>query len=160
MFMPASPQSLLAGVLTLGLLCAVGLAPGVTEAGEASLNSDTIQDARDRDDWGLAQDGLSESDASGQASRLGASGEQGRIEIDLPMGAMPGIASSEELTRSLPEHVSSELNRARRLRAVQINPEAIGLMTGDTLYLGLFDDVHLWAVIDRVATDIKPSCPE
>lgn len=58
----------------------------------------------------------------------------------------------------LPDRVSEALAAAQRFRMVQINPQALTpdtLTKGSSLYLGLFDDVHLWAVIDRVATDIN-----
>ncbi|WP_006788665.1 reprolysin-like metallopeptidase [Thiorhodospira sibirica] len=46
----------------------------------------------------------------------------------------------------------------KRQRAVQINPEVFvpdRLGVGDQVYLGLFDDIQLWAEIESVAVDIN-----
>ena len=69
------------------------------------------------------------------------------------------VAAPESRRSSAPpDHVAATLTAARRFRSVEMNPQATApdaLAEGDTLYLGLFDDVHLWAVIDSVSTDIN-----
>lgn len=75
-----------------------------------------------------------------------------------PIPLLMAPAALADQNAPLPDRVSEALAAAQRFRMVQINPQALtpdSLTKGSSLYLGLFDDVHLWAVIDRVATDIN-----
>jgi hypothetical protein len=82
-----------------------------------------------------------------------------RRPVALLLEPETAIAPAERLQKRLaPDHFASALDAAQRSRAVRINPLAIApdaITVGDTLYLGLFDDVHVWAVIDRVSNDIN-----
>jgi hypothetical protein len=82
-----------------------------------------------------------------------------RRPVALLMEPETAIAAAERLQKRLaPDHFASALDAAQRSRAVRINPLAIepdAIAVGDTLYLGLFDDVHVWATIDRVSNDIN-----
>ncbi|WP_200388474.1 fibronectin type III domain-containing protein [Thiocapsa imhoffii] len=60
-----------------------------------------------------------------------------------------------DLTR-MSDAADAALSAARRVRLGRLNPAALApdaLREGDVLYLGLFDDLHLWARIDHVSVD-------
>lgn len=67
-------------------------------------------------------------------------------------------ASDVLFSAALSERARAVLAAAHRFRSVRINPQALtdgAIGEGTTLYLPLFDDVRLWATIDRVSAAIN-----
>ncbi len=74
------------------------------------------------------------------------------LEADIP--------TTKSLAAPLPDAAvdMEQYAAVKRQRAVQINPQVLQpqrLVPGDLLYLGLFDDIRLWAEIESVTVDIN-----
>jgi hypothetical protein len=109
---------------------------------------------------GDAQASLEDSHPASAAEALPANTSANNPEpIALLTDPETDTAASQRLqSHRLSGQVASESSDARRFRAVGINPRVLApeiVKPGDTLYLALLDDVHLWATVDHISSDIN-----
>jgi hypothetical protein len=109
---------------------------------------------------GDAQASLKDSHPASAAEALPANTSANNSEpIALLTESETDTAALQRLqSHRLSGQVASELSDARRFRSVGIHPRVLApesVKPGDTLYLALFDDVHLWATVDHISSDIN-----